>query len=91
MFPCLDRTNINVKIHIYNYITLLILYRRLKDKQRRHKMVSGITILLRRLFGKVTGQSVSKISHVDVIKMREMRGEVGKKTSEKEMDNPSFL
>ena len=25
------------------------------------------------------------------LKMREMRGEVGKKTHEKEMDNPSFL
>ena len=31
----------------------------------------------------VTGQSV--------IKMREMRGEVGKKTPKKMMDNPSFL
>ena len=27
----------------------------------------------------------------DVIKMREMRGEVDKKTPKKEMDNPSFL
>ena len=27
----------------------------------------------------------------DVIKMREMRGEVGKKTPKNEMDNPSFL
>ena len=27
----------------------------------------------------------------DVIKMREMRGEVGKKTPEKEMENPLFL
>ena len=26
----------------------------------------------------------------DVIKMREMRGEMGKKTPKKEMDNPSF-
>ena len=28
---------------------------------------------------------------IDVIKMREMRGEVGKITSKKGMDNPSFL
>ena len=34
----------------------------------------------------VAGQSVSKI-----IKMREMRGEVGKKTPKKDMDNHSFL
>ena len=27
----------------------------------------------------------------DVIEMREMRGEVGKKTHKKEMDNPLFL
>ena len=27
----------------------------------------------------------------DVIKMRDMRGEVGKKTHKKEMDNPLFL
>ena len=27
----------------------------------------------------------------DVIKIREIRGEVGKKTSKKEIDNPSFL
>ena len=27
----------------------------------------------------------------DVIKMREIRGEVGKKNTEKEMDNPLFL
>ena len=27
----------------------------------------------------------------DVIKMRDMRGEVEKKTPKKEMDNPSFL
>ena len=27
----------------------------------------------------------------DVIKMIEMRGEVGKKTPKKEIDNPSFL
>ena len=27
----------------------------------------------------------------DVIKMNEMRGEVGKKTPKKEMDNPTFL
>ena len=27
----------------------------------------------------------------DVIKMKEIRGEVGKKTPKKEMDNPSFL
>ena len=26
----------------------------------------------------------------DAMKMREMRGEVGKKTPKKEMDNPSF-
>ena len=36
------------------------------------------------------GQSNSKLS-CDVIKIRKMRGEVGKKTSKKEMDNPSCL
>ena len=32
-----------------------------------------------------------KIQPCDVIQMREMRGEEGKKTPKKEMDNPSFL
>ena len=34
---------------------------------------------------------VSKNHTCDVIKMREMRGEVGKKIPKKYMDNPSFL
>ena len=36
-------------------------------------------------------QIVVKNYLCDVIKMREIRGEVGKKTSKKEMDNPLFL
>ena len=36
------------------------------------------------------GQSVKNQS-CDIIKMREMRGEVEKKTPKKEMDNPSLL
>ena len=38
----------------------------------------------------VAGQSVSKIKKSDVIKMREIRGKVGKKTPKKETDIPSF-
>ena len=34
---------------------------------------------------------MSQKSAMDVIKMREMRGEVENKTSKKEMDNPYFL
>ena len=36
-------------------------------------------------------QSVSKDQPCDVIKMREIRGEVGKETPKKDMDNPLFL
>ena len=39
----------------------------------------------------VAGQSVLKKQPCDVIKMREMRGEVKKKTPKKEIDNPSFV
>ena len=35
-------------------------------------------------------QNCVKNDPCDVIKMREMRGEVGKKTLKKEMDNPLF-
>ena len=34
---------------------------------------------------------MEKVAQSDVIKMREMRGDGGKKTPEKEMDNHSFL
>ena len=34
---------------------------------------------------------MKKAAQCDVIKMREMKGEVGKKISKKEMDNFSFL
>ena len=37
------------------------------------------------------GQRDSKISHVDVIKITEMRLEVERKAPEKKMDNHSFL
>ena len=40
---------------------------------------------------KLMGQSDSKISHVDVIKITEMRLEVERKAPEKKMDNHSFL
>ena len=36
-------------------------------------------------------QNCVKNDTCDVIKMRKMRGEVGKKTSKKEMENPSYL
>ena len=34
---------------------------------------------------------MEKVAKCDVIKMREMRGEVGQKPAKKEMDNHSFL
>ena len=38
-----------------------------------------------------SGTKCPKNQTFDVIKMREMRGAVGKKTLKKEMDNPSFV
>ena len=40
---------------------------------------------------KCKGRKSLKNQPSDVLKMREMRGELGKKTPKKEMDNPSFL
>ncbi len=40
---------------------------------------------------KLTKTKVCQISAGDVIKIREMREEVEKKTTKKEVDNPSFL
>ena len=42
-------------------------------------------------FDEVGGTKCSKNQPCNVIEMREMRGEVGKKTHKKDMDNPSFL
>ena len=41
--------------------------------------------------GEGSGTKCLKNQQCDVIKKREIRGEVGKKTSKKYMDNPSFL
>ena len=54
-----------------------VLPKELERKKRRSK--------------KVVGKSVSKNQPCDVIKMREVRGEVGKRTPKKEMNNPSFV
>ena len=47
--------------------------------------------MLKETFVKFCKWSKSLINQTcDVIKMREMRGEIGKKTPKKEMDSPSF-
>ena len=45
------------------------------------------------MIGQCTGNWTKCLKNqpYDVIKMREMKGEVGKKTPKTKMDNPSFL
>ena len=51
----------------------------------------SILILLLYMYKKSRGRMSLKNQPRDVIKMTELRGEVGTKTSKKEMDNTSFL
>ena len=59
-------------------------------EKKFHKNLPDIYIHLPHIKKQANWTKCLKNQSCDVIKKREVKGEVGKKTQKKEMDNPSF-